>query len=108
MDHRGMREVVIYIGDRLDIYTANELQAMLSRALEAEGPIAADLGAADRIHTAALQLLVAAAVCCSKSKRPFTLTGVSAPVASALKLAGLYTLLGTDQAGDPDAAGATG
>jgi len=79
----------VCIGDMLDIYSAGSLAELLRQVLRAPGGLVADLGESEYLHTAALQVLLAARRQCEAEGREFGLIGVSPSVRRHLELAGL-------------------
>lgn len=77
----------------LDIYTASDLLAATKSALDAGGDIAIDLGDAVLMHSAAVQVLVAAVQAARASDRSVRFVGISTEVAAMWNAAGLDALL---------------
>jgi anti-anti-sigma regulatory factor len=87
-------EQMISIGpNQLGIHAAPELLNQLCQALRQPGSIQVDLQGARRVHTAVLQVLVAAAIACSECSRAFAVCGLSPQLSSFLDVAGLSRAL---------------
>lgn len=94
MEETNIGQGPLEVGDKLDIYSVTELHAMIRQAASCPGELAIDLGGRESIHTAALQLLVAAARHRAATGHGFRLAGLSTGVATLLRLTGLEQALG--------------
>jgi anti-anti-sigma factor len=83
----------VAVGHLLDVQTVRELLETLRQAHAAGGPVVVDVAGAERVHGAALQVLIALARACQESGQTFRLTGVSASLSEAIRLSGLASLL---------------
>jgi len=86
----------------LDIYTASDLLAAVRLALEVPGDLTIDLGNANSMHSAALQVLVAVVRAARAGDRSVRFECISEEMATLWRLAGLNAVLGT-----PNVAGET-
>jgi anti-anti-sigma factor len=84
------------VGDKLDIYSAEQLLTAVREALDTSTGLKIDLEGSEGLHATALQVLVAAALACRESRRSFELTGLSAKCASILRMTRLDRILGLD------------
>jgi anti-anti-sigma regulatory factor len=81
------------IGDMLDIYSVGELLNSCRRMVALPRLLVIDLGDAERIHTAALQVLVALLLARVSAGLPYELRGISPSVAVILAMTGLDTVV---------------
>jgi anti-anti-sigma factor len=81
------------VAEMLDIYAAPDLLAAMRSALNDSGDLVIDLGGALRMHSAALQVLVAAVHAAQAGGRSVRFEGVSAEMAAMWGLAGFDALL---------------
>ena len=77
----------------LDIYTAPDLLAAVRSAMDDPGDLVIDLGNAAWMHSAAVQVLVAAVRAAHAGGRPLRLTGISPDMATMWHSAGLNDVL---------------
>ncbi len=84
---------LVKAGDKLDIYSVEQLLAMVRESLDSSTGLRIDLEGSEGLHATAIQVLVAAALACRESRRSFELTGLSAKSASILRLTRLDRIL---------------
>jgi chemotaxis protein CheX len=82
----------------LDLTRADSLHATLITSFEQDGPLTIDGSTVERVSTACIQLLVAAALKARDHDRPFSLHKPSAVLAQAVRDLGLASFLGLEPA----------
>jgi anti-anti-sigma factor len=95
-DQAGTTRVAV---DALDVYSAHDVLTTLRAAIALPGDVQVDLRQASGMHTAALQILLAAARTVRAEGRRFDCIHVSPEISQTLRLTGLAGILLAD--GEP-------
>jgi ABC-type transporter Mla MlaB component len=82
-------EQLIPVDEPQEVSSASDLAGSIRQALLQPGNLRVDLQGARRIHTAVLQVLVAAQRACSASERTFAISGAAPEMHQLLQMAGL-------------------
>jgi anti-anti-sigma regulatory factor len=82
-------EQLIPLAETQEVDTAAQLAGMVREALLKPGNLRVDLQGAGRIHTAVLQILIAAQRSCFSSDRTFVISGAAPEMKLLLQMAGL-------------------
>jgi anti-anti-sigma factor len=96
---RGKRQPIpamaglLDVSDKLDIYSVGALLDSCRRMVALPRALIIDLGGAEQIHTAALQVLVALFRAREAAGLPYELCGISPQVAATLVMTGLDTVV---------------
>jgi anti-anti-sigma regulatory factor len=89
MTQQHPSEQLITVDEPLEVYSAATLASKLQAALRQPGHLRVDLHGAERLHTAVLQVLVAAQRSCAASQATLAVSGAAPELQALLELAGL-------------------
>ena len=88
-------EQLIPVDEPQEVDSASTLAGKLREALLQPGNLRVDLQGAGRIHTAVLQILIAAQRSCASSERSLTISGAAPEMHYLLQMAGLSVVNAT-------------
>jgi chemotaxis protein CheX len=81
----------------LELAQAEPLHAALSGLIAREGPLCIEGGGVERVSTACVQVLAAAAIAARGSRRPFELASPSSILSNAVRDLGLQGVFGLEK-----------